>query len=74
MTLEQLRIFVSVAYVEHFTRAAEHLKISQSAVSTAVAALESRYKVLLFDRSRRHVELTAAGSVFRLTTLINKGK
>ena len=64
MTLEQLRIFVSVAYVEHFTRAAEHLKISQSAVSTAVAALESRYKVLLFDRSRRHVELTAAGSVF----------
>jgi DNA-binding transcriptional LysR family regulator len=64
MTLEQLRIFVSVAYVEHFTRAAEHLKISQSAVSTAIASLETRYKVLLFDRSRRQVELTAAGSVF----------
>jgi DNA-binding transcriptional LysR family regulator len=64
VTLEQLRIFVSVAHVEHFTRAAEHLKISQSAVSTAIASLESRYKVLLFDRSRRQVELTAAGNVF----------
>jgi DNA-binding transcriptional LysR family regulator len=64
MTLEQLRIFVAVAYVEHFTRAAERLRISQSAVSAAVAALEEEYKILLFDRSRRHVELTAAGSVF----------
>jgi DNA-binding transcriptional LysR family regulator len=64
MTLEQLRIFVAVAYVEHFTRAAERLRISQSAVSAAIAALEEEHKILLFDRSRRNVELTAAGSVF----------
>jgi DNA-binding transcriptional LysR family regulator len=63
MTLDQLRIFVAVAYVEHFTRAAERLRISQSAVSAAIATLESDYKVLLFDRSRRSVELTAAGNV-----------
>jgi DNA-binding transcriptional LysR family regulator len=62
MTLEQLRIFVAVAYIEHFTRAAERLGISQSAVSAAIAALESRYKILLFDRSHRHVELTPAGN------------
>jgi DNA-binding transcriptional LysR family regulator len=64
MTLEQLRIFVAVAYLEHFTRAAERLKISQSAVSAAVASLEDKYKVVLFDRTHRNVELTAAGNVF----------
>lgn len=64
MTLEQLRIFVAVAYVENFTRAAERLGISQSAVSAAVATLEGRYKVLLFDRSHRNVELTDAGNAF----------
>ncbi|MGE0256265.1 MAG: LysR substrate-binding domain-containing protein [Alphaproteobacteria bacterium] len=63
MTLEKLRIFVEVAYGEHFGRAAERLSISQSAVSGAIATLESRYKVLLFDRSRRRVELTEAGNV-----------
>jgi DNA-binding transcriptional LysR family regulator len=62
MTLEQLRIFVTVAYIEHFTRASERLGISQSAVSAAIAALESRYKILLFDRSHRNVELTSAGN------------
>jgi DNA-binding transcriptional LysR family regulator len=66
MTLEQLRIFVAVAYIEHFTRAAERLGISQSAVSAAVAALESRYKTLLFDRSHRRVELTPAGNALLL--------
>jgi len=62
MTLEQLRIFVAVAYIEHFTRAAERLGVSQSAVSSAIAALEGRYKVLLFDRGHRRVELTTAGN------------
>ena len=66
MTLEQLRVFVAVACIEHFTRAAERLGISQSAVSAAIAALESRYKVLLFDRSHRRVELTPAGSALLL--------
>jgi len=63
MTLEQLRIFIVVAQQEHFTRGAERLGLSQSSVSGAVAALENQFKVSLFDRSRRHVSLTNAGSV-----------
>lgn len=64
MTLEQLRIFVAAAHVENFTRAGERLNISQSAVSAAIAALEREFQILLFDRSRRYVALTAAGDLF----------
>ena len=64
MTLEQLRIFVAVAECEHVTRAAEVLRLTQSAVSAAIAALESRYSVALFDRVGRRIELNAAGQLF----------
>jgi DNA-binding transcriptional LysR family regulator len=64
MTLEQLRIFVAVADRLHFTRAAEALGLTQSAVSAAIAALEGRYGVTLFHRVGRHVELSDAGSAF----------
>ncbi|MDR3439202.1 LysR substrate-binding domain-containing protein [Telmatospirillum sp.] len=64
MTLEQLRIFVAVAERLHFTQAAQALGLTQSAVSAAIAALEGRYGVDLFHRIGRHVELSAAGTVF----------
>lgn len=64
MTLEQLRIFLAVAERLHFTRAAEALHLTQSAVSAAIAALEGCYGTRLFDRVGRHVELTAEGTAF----------
>jgi DNA-binding transcriptional LysR family regulator len=64
MTLEQLRIFVAVAECEHVTRAAEALRLTQSAVSAAISALESRYNVALFDRVGRRIELNEAGRLF----------
>lgn len=64
MTLEQLRIFVAVAERQHMTRAAEALGLAQSAVSAAVAALESRHGVTLFHRVGRRIELTEGGRVF----------
>ena len=63
MTLEQLRIFIAVAEQQHFTRAAEELCITQPAVSASVAAIESRYKVHLFHRIGRRVELSEAGQL-----------
>lgn len=64
MTLEQLRIFTAVAEREHMTRAAEALRLTQSAVSAAIAALETHYGVTLFHRVGRRIELTQDGKIF----------
>jgi DNA-binding transcriptional LysR family regulator len=64
MTLDQLRIFMAVAEREHVTQAAQVVNLSQSAVSAAIAALEDRHAVRLFDRVGRRVVLTAAGRLF----------
>lgn len=64
MTLEQLRVFVAVAERLHMTQAARALNLTQSAASAAVAALESRHGVMLFNRVGRGLELSEAGRVF----------
>ena len=64
MTLEQLRIFVAVAERQHVTRAAGELNLTQSATSAAIAALEARYGIKLFDRIGRGIALTQTGRDF----------
>ncbi len=64
MTLEQLRIFVAVAEKQHVTQAAVELNLTQSATSAAIAALEARYEIKLFDRIGRGVVLTQTGRDF----------
>jgi len=64
MTLEQLRIFVAVAERQHVTRAAAELNLTQSAVSAAIASLETRHDVRLFDRVGRNIVLNQAGEMF----------
>lgn len=64
MTLDQLRVFVEVAERGHVTRAAEALRMSQSAASAAIAALEDLYQVRLFDRVGRGIHLTEPGRIF----------
>lgn len=64
MTLEQLRVFLEVARLEHVTEAARSLNMTQSAVSAAIAALERRHAVKLFDRVGRRIHLTVEGRSF----------
>ncbi|WP_439925938.1 LysR substrate-binding domain-containing protein [Nitrobacter sp. JJSN] len=64
MTLEQLRIFIAVAEKQHVTQAAGELNLTQSATSAAIASLETRHGIKLFDRVGRGIVLTQTGRDF----------
>src|SRR5882757_2976902 len=57
----QLRAFIAVAEALNFTRAAEKLGVSSSALSQLVRSLEERVGVRLLNRNTRSVSLTEAG-------------
>ncbi|MFT4825548.1 MAG: DNA-binding transcriptional LysR family regulator [Halioglobus sp.] len=63
MDLRKLEIFVQVAKLNNFSKAAVELHMAQPAVSIAVRKLEETMNTRLFDRSARQVELTAEGRV-----------
>jgi DNA-binding transcriptional LysR family regulator len=65
--LRQLRAFIAVARRGSFTRAAEDVALSQSAVSLSVRQLESELGLKLLDRTTRQVQLTAVGSTLVAT-------
>jgi len=64
MTLSQLRTFLAVVHYGSVRAAAEHLVVSQPAVSGAVAALERELGVGLVARKGRGLRVTAAGQSF----------
>jgi DNA-binding transcriptional LysR family regulator len=59
-----LRAFVAVVEELNFTRAAESLQVTQPALSRTIAQLERLIGVTLIRRTRRSVEVTAAGERF----------
>src|SRR5258705_7763606 len=65
MDLSQLEVFVAVAREGRFSRAAEKLFRTQSAVSQTVRKLELEIGEPLFDRSSRDGNLTDAGRVLQ---------
>ncbi len=64
LSLRQLRAFDAVAREGSFTRAAQRLHLTQSALSVLVRELERELGVQLFDRHTRRVELADAGRDF----------
>lgn len=63
LNYHHLRYFQAVAVEGNLTRAAEHLNVSQSAVSTQIRQLEERLGQQLFERRGRALLLTEAGRI-----------
>ena len=64
MEIEQLRYFKTVATMQHMTRAAEVLAISQPALSKSIASIEQQLGVPLFNREGRSIYLNRFGELF----------
>lgn len=63
MEIRQLRYLIAIVEARNFTRAAETLYVSQSALSQQIQSLEKEVGAVLLDRSRQGVRLTAAGEI-----------
>ncbi|WP_027584574.1 LysR family transcriptional regulator [Bradyrhizobium sp. Ai1a-2] len=61
MDLRQLRYFIQAARRQNFRKAADDLRIAQSALTRQIQYLEQELGFLLFDRVKREVRLTASG-------------
>jgi DNA-binding transcriptional LysR family regulator len=66
MDLYQLKTFFTLGKIKNFTKAAEALFVTQSAVSHAIKKLENSVDTPLIERKGRHIALTPAGrTLFR---------
>ncbi|MCP3032034.1 LysR family transcriptional regulator [Halobacillus sp. A1] len=63
MDIRHLKYFIEVSKFNSFTRAADHLFISQPTISKMIKNLEEELGVDLFERSRKQLTLTDAGRV-----------
>jgi DNA-binding transcriptional LysR family regulator len=63
LTLDQLRVLVTIADTGSFSAASRKLMRVQSAISQAVATLEAIQGIVLFDRRGHRPQLTDAGRV-----------
>ena len=64
MTLLQLQYFRELGKTLHYTKAAEHLHISQPGLSYSISELEKELGSKLFEKKNRKFQLTPAGQVF----------
>lgn len=64
MNLNQLYYFQAIAKLQHFSRAAEQLHISQPSLSYAMSCLEKELGTQLFEKQGRNVVLTKYGNIF----------
>lgn len=64
MNLSHLYYFRTLAEVQHYTRAAEKLFITQPTLSNAVSQLEKELGIPLFEKDGRNVKLTKQGREF----------
>ena len=64
MDTSSLRYFMTVAQLQHMSRAAEQLNITQPSLSASIKRLESELGYQLFDRTRHGIQLNEYGRIF----------
>ena len=64
MNLFYLRYFVTLAHVQHYTKAAKQLCIAQPSLSHAISQMEKELGLPLFEKSGRKTTLTRFGEEF----------
>ena len=65
MNLQNLRVFLKVAELEHITRASEEIGLSQPAVTKTIQSLEHEVGLELVERQGRRIALTHAGRLLQ---------
>ncbi|MBT0608395.1 LysR family transcriptional regulator [Aequorivita echinoideorum] len=61
MTITQLRYILAVAEHQSFTKAADQIFVTQPTLSMQIQKLEEELDILIFNRSKKPVQLTAIG-------------
>jgi Transcriptional regulator len=79
MTLQQLQYFRTLAKIQHYTKAAEQLLISQPSLSYSIAELEKELNISLFVKQGKKIKLSFYGELFlnyveRSLDLLDEGK
>jgi len=62
--IQAMKIFIRIAELESFSRAAEDLDLPRATVSTTLKRLEQRLGVRLFLRTTRQVKITDEGKIY----------
>ena len=76
MTITQLNYVLAIAEHKNFTKAAEKCFVTQPTLSTQIQKLEEELDVLIFDRSKKPIELTDVGRkiVLQAKNIVNESE
>ena len=74
MTITQLHYVLAVAEHQNFTKAAQKVFVTQPTLSMQIQKLEEELDVLIFDRSKKPIELTETGRkiVMQARNIVNE--
>ncbi len=74
MTITQLKYVLAVAEHKNFTKAAEKTFVTQPTLSMQIQKIEEELDVLIFDRSKKPIELTDIGTkiVIQAKNIVNE--
>ena len=76
MTITQLKYVLAIAEHKNFTKAAEKCFVTQPTLSTQIQKLEDELDILIFDRSKKPIELTEVGRkiVHQARNIVNESE